>query len=77
MEEPNVIEIMKLLDEKGVKNELMSTSFFIGREKVVPKKSSPWFLNLFVFLHRVMLGATEYFQIPLEHSIELGGYIEI
>lgn len=77
MEEPNVIDIMKLLDEKGVKNELMSTSFFIGREKVVPKKSSPWFLNLFVFLHRVMLGATEYFQIPLEHSIELGGYIEI
>ena len=77
MEEPNMIDIMKLLDQKGVKNELMSTSFFIGREKVVPKKSSPWFLNLFVFLHRVMLGATEYFQIPLEHSIELGGYIEI
>ena len=77
MEEPNMLDIMKLLDAKGVKNELMATSFFIGREKVVPKKSSPWFLNLFVFLHRVMLGATEYFQIPLEHSIELGGYIEI
>jgi KUP system potassium uptake protein len=77
MEEPNMLDIMKLLDAQGVKNELMATSFFIGREKVVPKKNSPWFLNLFVFLHRVMLGATEYFQIPLEHSIELGGYIEI
>jgi len=24
-----------------------------------------------------MQGATEYFQIPISHSIEIGGYVEV
>jgi K+ transporter len=34
-------------------------------------------LGLFILMHRTMLGATDYFRIPTNHAVELGGHIEI
>lgn len=56
---------------------LMEISFFVGKEKVVAKHSSPIFLAPFIFMHRAMQGATEYFKIPFDHAIEIGGHIEL
>jgi len=28
-------------------------------------------------MHRTMQGAAEYFKVPFNHAIEVGGYIEI
>ena len=77
MEEPDMVRVMAMARAQKFHVNLMETSFFIGREKVVAKKSSPWHLQLFILLHRIMLGATDYYRIPLDHSLELGGHIEI
>ena len=77
MEEPDMVRVMAMARVQKFHVNLMETSFFIGREKVIAKKGSPWHLQFFIFLHRIMLGATDYYRIPLDHSLELGGHIEI
>jgi hypothetical protein len=31
----------------------------------------------FIYMHRSMQGAWDYFNVPLDHAIALGGYVEI
>ncbi len=77
MEEPNVMRAVALLRAREFHFTLMDISFFVGKEKVVAKYSSPWMLAPFIMMHRMMQGATEYFKIPFDHAIEIGGHIEI
>ncbi|MGH7087886.1 MAG: KUP/HAK/KT family potassium transporter [Stellaceae bacterium] len=52
----------------------------MGREKVVIGRHSQflyWRKTLFIFMQRTMLSATEYFRIPSNRVVELGGQIEI
>ncbi len=77
MEEPNVMRAVALLRAREFHFSLMEISFFVGKEKVVAKHSSPWMLAPFIMMHRMMQGATEYFKIPFDHAIEIGGHIEI
>ena len=56
---------------------LAEISFFVGKEKVVARHSSAFLLSPFIYMHRSMQGATEYFQIPFNHAMEIGGYIEV
>jgi KUP system potassium uptake protein len=59
---------------------LLETSFFVGREKVVLGKGGglwTWRKRLFIFMHRTMMNATEYFRIPTNRVVELGGQIEM
>jgi KUP system potassium uptake protein len=58
----------------------METSFFVGREKIVAKRR--WslampFKQLFVLLSNMALDATEFFRIPINRIVELGGQAEI
>ena len=77
MEEPQVMRAVALLRAREFHFSLMEISFFVGKEKVVAKHSSPIFLAPFIFMHRAMQGATEYFKIPFDHAIEIGGHIEL
>lgn len=77
MEEPNVMRAVALLRAREFHFSLMEISFFVGKEKVVAKHSSPLVLAPFIMMHRMMQGATEYFKIPFDHAIEIGGHIEI
>jgi len=77
MEEPHVMRAVALLRVREFHFSLMEISFFVGKEKVVAKHSSPLFLAPFIFMHRAMQGATEYFKIPFDHAIEIGGHIEL
>jgi KUP system potassium uptake protein len=77
MEEPNVMRAVALLRAREFHFTLMDISFFVGKEKVVAKHGSPLLLAPFVMMHRMMQGATEYFKIPFDHAIEIGGHIEI
>jgi len=77
MEEPNVMRAVALLRAREFHFSLMDISFFVGKEKVVSRRSSPWMLGPFILMHRMMQGATEYFKIPFDHAIEIGGHIEI
>ncbi len=81
MDEPNVPRALAQLRLMQFRFNLLETSFFIGREKVVARKDRHglwnWRIRLFVFLQRTMLNATEYFRIPSNRVVELGGQIEI
>jgi len=76
MEEPNIPRVLALLRAREFHFSLMDISFFIGKEKVVARNGS-LLLGLFILMHRTMLGATDYFRIPINHAVELGGHIEI
>ncbi|MGH6968304.1 MAG: potassium transporter Kup, partial [Stellaceae bacterium] len=81
LDEPNIPRTLAQLRLMRLKFNLMETSFFIGREKVVVSASTPrfwrWRKRLFVFLQATMVNATEFFRIPSNRVVELGGQIEI
>jgi KUP system potassium uptake protein len=80
VEEPDIPRALALLRLGGFHFNLMDTSFFIGRDKIVPSDRTSWmgpFKQLFIFLSRCSLGATEFFHIPVGRVVELGGQVEI
>jgi len=80
MDEPNIPRTLAQLRLMQFRFNLMETSFFVGREKVVIGEHSPiwdWRKRLFITMHRTMLSATEYFRIPSNRVVELGGQVEI
>jgi KUP system potassium uptake protein len=59
---------------------MMETSFFVGRVTIVAEQGSRLRVlrcNVFEFMHRNALPATEFFRIPPGRVIELGGQVEI
>jgi KUP system potassium uptake protein len=80
VEEPDIPRALALLGLRGFHFNLMDTSFFIGRDKIVASNRASWigpFKQLFIFLTRCSLGATEFFHIPVGRVVELGGQVEI
>jgi KUP system potassium uptake protein len=81
MEEPNIMRALAQCRVQHFRINLMDTSFFIGREKLRPRASSTvfwrWRDRLFIFLTNLALDATEFFRIPPNRVVELGGQIEI
>jgi KUP system potassium uptake protein len=81
MDEPNVVRALAQCRVQHFRINLMDTSFFIGREKLRPKPRGHvlWRLrdNLFLLLSNLALDATEFFRIPPNRVVELGGQIEI
>jgi KUP system potassium uptake protein len=82
MDEPNVPRAMAQMRLMNFRINLLETSFFVGREKVVIANGGAhglwgWRKRLFIFLQRTMLSATEYFRIPSNRVVEVGGQIEI
>jgi len=80
MEEPNIPRALAQCRALQFRFNLMETSFFVGREKIVKAKRSPlsrWRQELFIFLSNTMIGVTDFFRIPTNRVIELGGQIEI
>jgi KUP system potassium uptake protein len=75
-EEPNIPRVLALIRATEFKFSMLDTSFFIGKVKVISKNSNI-FSRLFILMHRTMLGATEYYKIPKDRTIEIGGVIEI
>ena len=75
-EEPNIPRVLALIRATEFKFSMLDTSFFIGKVKVVSKDANI-FSRLFILMHRTMLGATEYYKIPKDRTVEIGGVIEI
>jgi KUP system potassium uptake protein len=58
----------------------MNSRPVVAREKVVAGQRrglGSWPKLAFVFMHGTMLSATEYFRIPTNRAVELGGQTEI
>lgn len=79
MDQPSVPRALALCRLQNLRFDLMETSFIVGREKLRRAKRSPlrWRQRLFVLLYNNMLGATEFFGIPPNRAIEVGGHTEI
>jgi KUP system potassium uptake protein len=82
MDEPNIPRTLAQLRLMQFRFNLLETSFFVGREKVVLKPGAgmgvrTWRTRLFIFMHRTMLSATDYFRIPTNRVVELGGQVEL
>ncbi|HUC72000.1 MAG TPA: potassium transporter Kup [Stellaceae bacterium] len=80
LEEPDIPRALALCRVGGFRFNLMDTSFFVGREKIVANGRSGIMLpfkKLFVLLTNVALDATEFFHIPLNRIVELGGQVEL
>ncbi|HEX6442717.1 MAG TPA: potassium transporter Kup [Stellaceae bacterium] len=81
MDEPNIVRALAQCRVQHFRINLMDTSFFIGREKLRPSPRGAafwrWRDRLFIFLSDQALDATEFFRIPPNRVVELGGQIEI
>jgi KUP system potassium uptake protein len=81
MDEPNVMRALAQTRVQHFRINLMETSFFIGREKVRPRPRRfvfwRWRDRLFILLANLALDATEFFRIPPNRVVELGGQIEL
>ena len=80
MESPNIPKAMALCRQKGLKFDIMATSFFLGRRSVVPSASSGmplWQDKLFIFLMRNAANPTDFFKIPPGRVVELGTQVTV
>ncbi|HLL03161.1 MAG TPA: potassium transporter Kup [Myxococcaceae bacterium] len=80
MENPSIPDILKKGREKGLQFQLMSTSFFLGRETLIPSKKpgmAMWREALFSWMSRNARSATAFFRIPPNRVVELGTQVEL
>jgi KUP system potassium uptake protein len=80
MESPNVPRALADCKRQGLKFDIMTTSFFLGRRKVVPDARSGmplWQDRLFIFLQKNAANPTEFFHIPPGRVIELGAQMTV
>jgi KUP system potassium uptake protein len=80
MENPNIPDILKRGREQGLQFQLMNTSFFLGRETLIPAKKPAmpmWREALFSWMSRNARSATSFFRIPPNRVVELGTQVEL
>jgi KUP system potassium uptake protein len=80
LENPNIPDILKRCREKGLQFQLMGTSFFLGRETLIPSKKpgmAMWREALFAWMSRNARSATAFFRIPPNRVVELGTQVEL
>jgi KUP system potassium uptake protein len=80
MDDADIPRALASCRRSGLQLNLMETSFFVGREKLVVRRDGTrWMLSrrLFAFLSSVALDATEFFSIPPNRVVELGAQVEL
>ena len=80
-DDPDIPRAMELCAEHGLEFNMMETSFFLGRETIIPSKKLPgmalWREGLFMWMFRNADTATAFFRIPANRVVELGTQIEM
>jgi KUP system potassium uptake protein len=89
MESPNVPEMLRSLEQRGARDAMglgglivkpMETTFYLGRETLLPNGSSPlarWRKILFILMSRNALPATQFFSLPPNRVVEMGAQIQL
>ncbi|MHB2166482.1 potassium transporter Kup [Alsobacter sp. R-9] len=80
MEEPNVPAALALCRKKGLKFDIMSTSFFLSRRsiKASPRGGMPlWRDRIYILLASNATDATDYFRIPTGRVVEIGSQMTV
>ena len=85
MESPDVNEVMELLRRQGVKTRTLDTSYYLGRELLIPRDIAwkkggltmhLWRKRLFTVMSTNARSAAEFFKLPANRVVELGTQIE-
>ncbi len=84
MQTPNVPNVLEVVDQMGIRCKPMETSYFLGRERLIPTRGRPedkvtlsrWRKIIFALMARNARSATEFFGIPPNRVVELGTQIE-
>jgi KUP system potassium uptake protein len=81
MDEIDVPADLARVDTCGGKFNMMSTSFFLGRQKLIPARERPgmalWREKLFAWMMKSSESAMEFFKLPTNRVIELGSQLRI
>jgi len=78
MEGPDLPRDLELCAQHGLALDMMDTSFFIGRETLIPRVGSEmslWREKLFISMFRNAGSATNFFKLPPNRVVELGTQI--
>ncbi|WP_404990508.1 potassium transporter Kup [Candidatus Liberibacter africanus] len=80
MEEQNVSQALAELRNHGLKFEIMNTSFYLGRRKLLPQSRSgmpSWQDHLFIMLFTYAEEPSDYFHLPANRVVEIVSYVNI
>jgi len=80
MESPVIPRALGLCRKQGLKFDIMSTSFFLGRRTVVPAARSgmpPWQDKLFILLMKNAAAPTDFYRLPPGRVVEMGTQISV
>ena len=80
MEKQDLPKALAYATAFGLDFDPMTTSFFISREHLVPSAKPPmrpWRLRMFIWLTDNAQSAADFFRIPPNRVVELGGQIEL
>ena len=81
MEEPDVPRDLAGIRTCGAPFDMMSTSFFLGRQKLIACRKEPgmalWRERLFAWMLKSSESAMEFFKLPTNRVVELGSQLQI
>ena len=80
MENPKVENALELAHAQGLDINSDISSFYLGREKLVPGTSpqmTRWRTNLFIFMSRNATNAASFLDLPADKVVEIGIQLEV
>jgi KUP system potassium uptake protein len=80
MEDPNIPAVLEKLGTKPVPFNPMTTSYFLGRETLIPTRHpgmAIWREHVFAWMMRNSSSASVFFNLPANQVIELGAQVEM
>jgi KUP system potassium uptake protein len=80
MESPRIPVALAALRKTGLKFDIMTTSFFLGRRTLKPAPNSgmpQWQDRLFIALAEQAASAPDFFNIPSDRVVELGAQLKV
>ena len=81
LDRPDVPRALEQCAPAGLDIDMMETSFFLSREKIVPVAGGPgmalWRDRVFAAMARNAGSIIDFFNIPANRVVELGTHIEI
>ncbi|HKN31365.1 MAG TPA: potassium transporter Kup [Roseiarcus sp.] len=80
MEQPHIPRALAAMRKAGLKFDIMTTSFFLGRRtlKTAPKSGMPqWQDRLFISMTKQAASAPDFFNLPSDRVVELGAQMKV
>ena len=80
MEQPHIPRALAAMRKAGLKFDIMTTSFFLGRRtlKTAPNSGMPlWQDKLFISMTKQAASAPDFFNLPSDRVVELGAQMKV